>query len=266
MCIHSEENSTKDIESTKNLLVKKLSKITLTIDSENIEEDLLQNFSNILSSTIQDFISKKTYIGKTKQEKPVLIFKGKVKTDTPNCPHCGGNVHKDGFYTISILHLPFASMMVKLEIDKERFYCPHCKLLVIQKFSLKTPEHRISLMLEQSIKDMLEKNIFTMKEISLITGVCRNIVKKIDNRRLSEEKNQTLMQAESSPRFISIIEFFLKDVQKYVTTILSLETGHVLWIAYGKKEQVLYDFLDQVGENWLNCIECLVSDTNFEFK
>ena len=40
-----------------------------------------------------------------------------------------------------------------------------------------------------------------------------------------------------------IDEFKLHNGHRYATHIIDMETGHILWIAGGKKKQVVYDFI-----------------------
>ena len=39
---------------------------------------------------------------------------------------------------------------------------------------------------------------------------------------------------------MGIDEFSLHKGHRYATIIIDLETGYILWIAYGKKKQVVY--------------------------
>ena len=43
-------------------------------------------------------------------------------------------------------------------------------------------------------------------------------------------------------------------------------TGHVLWIQEGKKKQVVYDFFDFVGEEWMSGVEAVACDMNSDFQ
>ena len=46
-------------------------------------------------------------------------------------------------------------------------------------------------------------------------------------------------------------EFLLPKGNEYLTIIINLETGHVLWLLYSKKK-ALYDFIKFVGEEWMD--------------
>lgn len=52
----------------------------------------------------------------------------------------------------------------------------------------------------------------------------------------------------------------------YATVIIDLETGHILWIAYGKKKQVVYNFIDHVGLEWMDGVEAVACDMNSDFQ
>ena len=45
-----------------------------------------------------------------------------------------------------------------------------------------------------------------------------------------------------------------------------METGHILWIAHGKKKQVVYDFIDHVGLEWMDHVEAIACDMNSDFQ
>ena len=45
-----------------------------------------------------------------------------------------------------------------------------------------------------------------------------------------------------------------------------METGHVLWIANGKKKQVVYDFIEHVGLEWMDSVEAIACDMNSDFQ
>jgi Transposase and inactivated derivatives len=45
-----------------------------------------------------------------------------------------------------------------------------------------------------------------------------------------------------------------------------METGHILWIANGKKKQVVYDFIDHVGLDWMAFCPFPICDMNSDFE
>ena len=45
-----------------------------------------------------------------------------------------------------------------------------------------------------------------------------------------------------------------------------METGHILWIAGGKKKQVVYEFIEHVGLEWMDHVEAVACDMNSDFQ
>ena len=102
----------------------------------------------------------------------------------------------------------------------------------------------------------------TLKEAAHITGLHKCVVKDIDKARLEglyvtidKDGKKTLIKPEHQARFIGIDEFNLHDGHKYATVILDMESGCILWLQTGKKKQVVYDFIEHVGLEWMSKVE-----------
>jgi transposase len=75
-----------------------------------------------------------------------------------------------------------------------------------------------------------------------------------------------LRKPERQARYLGIDEFKLHNGHKYATVIIDLETGHVLWLACSKRKEVVYDFCDHVGEEWMSHVEAIACDMNADFE
>ena len=102
----------------------------------------------------------------------------------------------------------------------------------------------------------------TLKEAAHITGLHKCVVKDIDKARLEglyvtidKDGKKNLIKPEHQARFIGIDEFNLHDGHKYATVILDMESGCILWLQTGKKKQVVYDFIEHVGLEWMSKVE-----------
>ena len=102
----------------------------------------------------------------------------------------------------------------------------------------------------------------TLKEVAHITGLHKCVVKDIDKARVEDlyvtidkDGKKTLIKPEQQARFIGIDEFKLHDGHKYATVILDMESGCILWLQTGKKKQVVYDFIEHVGLEWMSEVE-----------
>lgn len=45
-----------------------------------------------------------------------------------------------------------------------------------------------------------------------------------------------------------------------------MESGHILWLAHGKRKRTVYDFIDHVGEAWMDGVEAVACDMNSDFQ
>lgn len=75
-----------------------------------------------------------------------------------------------------------------------------------------------------------------------------------------------MIKPEKEAKYLGIDEFKLHNGYKYATHIIDLETGHILWIAAGKKKQVVYDFINHVGEKWMENVIAVACDMNSDFE
>ncbi len=93
-------------------------------------------------------------------------------------------------------------------------------------------------------------------------------VKAIDKHRLESlyVKDGKLLKPKHYARFLGIDEFKLHDGHQYATHIIDMATGHVLWIARGKKKQVVYDFIEHVGMDWMRHVKAVALDMNSDFE
>jgi transposase len=122
--------------------------------------------------------------------------------------------------------------------------------------------------LYQYTRDLLALG-YTNKAIAEATGLGRNTVKDIDKERLKELytiDGEKLIKPEKYAKYLGIDEFKLHIGHHYATHITDLETGNILWIAGGKKKQVVYDFIEHVGLEWMDHVEAVACDMNSDFQ
>ena len=106
----------------------------------------------------------------------------------------------------------------------------------------KAPGHLIAESLYDYTRDLLAQGTYTNKQVAEITGLCNNVVKDIDKKRLQElyttDNCSKLKTPTKQAKLLDIDEFKLHDGHRYATHIIDLVTGHILWIQNGKKKQV----------------------------
>ena len=105
----------------------------------------------------------------------------------------------------------------------------------------RAPGQRITLLLLAFTQDLLALGQ-TLKAVSLMTGLNRNVVKKIDKKRLSglytkegEDGETRLRKPKRQARYLGADKFKLHNCRRCATVIIDLKTGHVLWLVHSKK-------------------------------
>ena len=160
----------------------------------------------------------------------------------------------------------------KIEVRRHRWACRDCGRTHTEPMPFKAASHLVTVPLLNFVWDLLALGE-TLKAVSLMTGLHKNVVKAIDRARLEslyteagEDGKRRLRRPERQARYLGIDEFKLHDGHRYATVIMDLETGHVLWLAHSKKKQVVRDFCDFVGEEWMSGVVGVACDMNADFE
>ena len=224
----------------------------------------------MIPSCLPGFTNSNTETVTTKSGKSAFCFKGTL--DLPESERvctCGCRMQKNDSTSITLRHLPFGGSYTVLNFDKVQLFCPKCKATKMQYVSFAAPGHRMTAELYNYARDLLARGTYTLKEVAELTGLGKNTVKDIDLQRLKEKytiDGEKLAKPEKQAVFLGIDEFKLHNGHKYATHITDLHTGHILWIQAGKKKQVVYDFIDFVGLDWMKEVKAVACDMNSDFQ
>lgn len=210
-----------------------------------------------------------------KVEKEIIKLYGTLTTHNPSieyrCPCCGALLYGNGDVSFTLSHIPFGSSYTKLVINRHRLRCknPKCHYTYTFEADFKADDHLITKQLDTFIRDLLFQGL-TLKEVARIADVNESTVKDIDKKRLQEKltvngEGKELIKPDRKAEFLGIDEFLLHDGRKYATIIIDLETGHVLYLAHTKKKQVVYDFMNFVGDEWMQNVKAVASDMNADY-
>ena len=241
--------------------------------NENEMQLSLDTSTNFLKipSLLDGFINEETVSGITKSGRTIFDIRGNLDITNKDreCPKCGGFMHINQNHQTTLRHLCFGNNLSCISFSHNQLYCPSCGFCRMQEIPFKADGHRITKELLQYTKDLLSCNKYTLKQIAELTGLGKNIVKGIDLKRLKEKytiDGEKLAKPEKTTRVLGIDEFKLHDGHRYATHIIDMETGHILWISHGKKKQVVYDFINFVGLDWMDNVEAVACDMNSDFE
>ena len=177
-------------------------------------------------------------------------------------------MHINGHRDLTLRHLCFGGSLSAIHFDRVQLICK-CGHSHMQSVPFKADGHQISVELYQYTRDLLALGTYTLKQVAEITGLGKNTVKALDLKRLKELytiDGTKLIRPEQPAKMLAIDEFKLHNGHRYATHIIDLDTGHILWISHGKKKQVVYDFIDHVGLEWMDSVEAVACDMNSDFQ
>ena len=173
----------------------------------------------------------------------ILTVSGRpAVSDAPCCPCCGKAMEKNGKAPIALRHPPLGMGRARIKVLRPRWACRECGSTCIEDVPFRASGQRITLLLLAFVCDLLALGQ-TLKAISLMAGLPRNVVKKIERARLSElytegeGSERKLRKPERQARYLGADKFKLHNGRRCATVVIDLKTGHVLWLACSKKRQ-----------------------------
>lgn len=226
-----------------------------------------------IPSSLERFVNTNTTTENNSCGNKIYSFNGYITLSDEDriCPICNHQMQKNHKLNVRIKHIPFGGIYTQASLERVQMLCPYCGCTKMQGIPFKDENHFVTKELRTYIEDLLKTNKFTNKDIATITGVNRNIIKEIDKERLMKKYTvdglgKELFKPEQQARYLCIDEFKLHDGYKFATHIIDYETGHILWIAEGKKKQVVYDFIEHVGLEWMSKVIAVACDMNSDFE
>jgi transposase len=238
-----------------------------TINRENKQLENEEKYIKI-PNTLERFVNTYTEI---KNNKYLIYGYVKLSEDDLTCNCCHNKMHININREETLKHVSIGLMYSNIIIDMKQLVCSNCGFTKMQSIPFKDENHFITIEAKENIKKMLNRGNITLKNIASLSGVNRNVVKDIDKERLyklytKNGEGKELIQPSRLARFLCIDEFKLHNGYQYATHIINQETGEVLWIECGKKKQVVYNFMEFVGPEFMENVEAVACDMNSDFE
>lgn len=165
-------------------------------------------------------------------------------------------------------HLFFGFRLSVVNFEKRWYHCSCRGHMDMESVPLKANGHNITRELLRFARDLLAYG-FVNKEVSELTGLGKNTVEELDLQWLKDKytvDGTTLIIPEKQARFLGVDEFKLYNGYKYASFIIDMKIEHILWLSHGKRKCTIYDFIDHVGEAWMDGMEAVSCDMNSDFQ
>ena len=222
-----------------------------------------------IPSQLYGFHNTSTTVASSITGRELLCFHGTMDMpEEEKACACGAKMHINRRFEMTLRHLPYGNSLTFVKVPYVQFRCRKCGATKSQHISFKAPAHMVTVELYNYTRDLLAASDLTNRKIAEITGLHQAVVKAIDKQRLLEKytvDGNKFRKPEATTPYLSIDEFKLHDGHKFATHIIDLTTGHILFIAEGKKKNVVYKFIDFVGQDWMKHVKAVACDMNSDF-
>jgi transposase len=158
--------------------------------------------------------------------------------DKCRCPACdSGNIILRGKKTRRFLAPPIGHKSVTIVLDVPRVECVDCGVIRQVKIPFARPMCRYIRQFEQFVLDSL--TAMTCEDVARMLGVSWGLIRDIESRFLTRKYAKPRLKDVTK---IAIDEIAVRKGHKYMTIVMDLDTGKVLFVGDGKGSDALTPF------------------------
>ena len=175
---------------------------------------------------------------------------------TALCHHCGTACPSVHSWTARpVRDLNAFDARVTLDCKLRKVFCPTCGRIVTEHCEVAHPWRRVTPRLAQYVHDLC-------RHMS-VTRVARHVdldwktVRDIDKAALEEEFGRTHY---GGLQILAVDEIALHKGQRYMTVVLDYESGRVVWLGEGRKQETLEGFFDGMTQAQREGVKAVAMD------
>ena len=185
-----------------------------------------------------DYVSQNFLAGST-------IFHVRPKWRLVRCPVCKSKaVIRKGCCIRRLRTVPIGRKPIWLHVEIPRIFCPECNC--VRQINIVIAQPRKSYTRSFARFVIALSRLMTLKDIAAFLNVSWDLVKDIVKSRLARLFSNPSLR---NTRYIAIDEISVKKGHKYITIVLDLEIGNVLFVGDGKGADALIPFWQRVRKN-----------------
>jgi transposase len=181
---------------------------------------------------------------RARSEGGVAVFSISQKRHELRCPRCGSwNLIRRGTVQRRFRALPIGDMPVWIELPVQRVYCVKCK--VVQQVRVQFAARRRSY--TKSFERYAARlcRMGTIQDVAWHLGVSWDVVKDIDKRYLGRRFGRPKL---GHLKVIAIDELCIGK-GRYLTLVLNLKSGEVVFVGQGKGKEALLPFWKRLARH-----------------
>ena len=178
-----------------------------------------------------------TYV-KTAYEEGKVIFTIKHKRDKLHCPACGSrDLILRGCSPRRFRMVPIGSKVIFLELDTQRVACKRCDAIRQVKLGFADSRFSYTRAFERYVLE-LSKHM-TILDVARHLHISWDVIKDIQKRYLKRKFSRPPLK---DVRYLAVDEIAVKKGHRYVTVVLDLDSGAVIFVGDGKGADALKPF------------------------
>ena len=184
----------------------------------------------------------------------VIVFASDPRR-APVCTGCGkraGAIHSTA--TRRVTDLPLAHARVELVIPHRKVRCRRCGVRG-ERHEFLSPYRRLTQRCERAVADLCR--VLPVKQVAAHFGLDWHTVKAIDKRRLDREVGSPCYDG---LRLLAVDEIAVHKGHTYMTTVLDLESGRMVWIGAERTKATLLRFFAELTREQRATIEAVATD------
>jgi transposase len=175
---------------------------------------------------------------KTDYTEGTVVFTVEQRPHTCRCPQCDSrDVIHHGHETRAFKTVPIGHKPVRIVLPIPRVECRHCKIVRQVKLSFADPRRRYTRAFERYALELSRR--MTIQDVAQHLGVGWDTIKDIQKRDLQHRFKRPRL---SKLKQIAIDEISIGHGHRYLTVVLNLETGAVVFVGEGKGAEALDPF------------------------
>lgn len=179
----------------------------------------------------------------------------------PRCSGCGAVAEPIHSYaTRPLRDLPLAQAVVEVVIPNRKLRCPTCGIRT-EAHAFVDPYRRHTRRFEQAVEDLCR--ILPIGHVARHYGLSWHAVKEIDKRRLVREVGTPCYDG---LRLLAVDEIAVHKGHRYLTLVLDLLEGRIVWVGPGRKEATLTAFFDEPTPEQRASIEAVALDMSVGYR
>lgn len=167
-----------------------------------------------------------------------VVFEIEVPDDKLRCPNCGSyHVTRYGSMQRQVKHIPIGRKRTFLRVAIPRVECADCRAVRQVRLPFLVEGRTYTTAFERMVLDL--SHCMTIQDVAIFMGISWDTAKDIQKRYLTRRFAKPKLRG---IRLIAIDEISIAKGHRYLTVVLDLVSGRVVFVGDGKGQDALKPF------------------------